>query len=118
MHKRVGPVHVRDSSHKHNRPISLNRIVQLMLNTVTFMTNQMFSITVIICTAGRGEVCSRCNLLADVVTAALFILQHTPSDSAQRGSEEGCSALITAPVINSFSQGRGKQPPSFPQLKF
>ena len=40
--------------------------------------------------------------LAAGVTAALFILQRTPSD----GSEEGCSPLITAALINSFIHRR------------
>lgn len=33
-----------------------------------------------------------------------FILQLTPSDSAGRRSEQGCSPVITASVINSFIQ--------------
>lgn len=64
-------------------------------------------IVTVICTAGRGEVRSRCNLLAAGVTAALFILRLTPSDSAERRSEEGCRPLITASVINSFIQDGG-----------
>lgn len=82
---------------------------------------QIFSIisviVIVICTAGRGEVCRRCNLLAAGVTAALFILRRTPSDSAERRSEEGCRPLITASVINSFIQDGGWGAFSFPQLK-
>ncbi len=95
---------------------------QLSPNTCTFITNQICSIisiivVIIICTAGREKVCSCCNPLAGGVTAALFILRHTPSDSAERRSEEGCSPLITASVINSFIQGCGKRPFSFTRLK-
>lgn len=86
---------------------------------------QIFSIisVIVICTAGRGEARSRCNLLAAGVTAALFILRRTPSDSAERRSQEGCRPLITASVINSFIQDRWGggvgwgQSFSFPQLK-
>ncbi|KAG8007641.1 hypothetical protein GBF38_013276, partial [Nibea albiflora] len=57
---------------------------------------------------GREKGCSRRNLPAAGVTAALFILRHTPSDGAERRSEEVCSPLITASVINSFIRGKWK----------
>lgn len=60
-------------------------------------------IIIIMCTAGRKKVSSRCKLLAGGVRAALFILQLL-HQTAERRSEEGCSPLITASVINSFTQ--------------
>lgn len=114
MHKHVGAC----MRVIHHMTISLKSHCELIPSA--FTTNQTFSIIsliVIICRAGRAEVCSRCNLLAGGVTAALFILQHTPSDSAERRSEEGCSPQITASVINSFIQVWGKQPSSAPRLK-
>lgn len=94
------------------------------LNTYTFMINKIFYtllplvvvvVVMMMCRAGRERVYSLCNLLVGGVRAALFILLQTPSDSAARGSEEGCSPLITASVINSFIQAGRKQPFSFPQ---
>lgn len=75
-----------DSPYDRNEPKSY---CALSLNTRRFVTNQIFSIlsvgvVVIVRTAGPGRACSRCNLLAAGVTAALFILQRTPSDSADQ----------------------------------
>lgn len=88
-----------------------------MLNKIFYGRLLLIVVVVVMmtCRVGRERVYSLCNLLAGGVRAALFISLQTPSDSSARGSEEGCSRLITASVINSFIQGGRKQPFSFPQ---
>lgn len=73
----------------------------------------MILAVVVMFTAVRGEVRRGSNLLAAGVTAALFILRRTPSDSAGHRSEEGCIPLITASVINSFIREDGRHSSHF-----